>query len=88
MYGSNLIFNFQKPRSNSVVLTFNQMGIKLVDYTGMTPAKRRPLIINIAADYYLELVEHDKEDDIFNHYDWEIDYLLGFVKIPPSALIK
>jgi hypothetical protein len=77
-----MMINFPSFADKPLVLTFAQLGINPVDYFDMDRAD----YINIAADYFLEITG-DRDYEVFCHYEWEIDYLAGLIKIPRSALI-
>ena len=81
-----MLFNFPSFADKPLILTFDQLGINLADYNGVPFSKIRPEFINRAADYMLEFSgEYDYE--VFQHYEWEIDYIQRLIKIPRSALI-
>jgi hypothetical protein len=81
-----MMINFPSFVDKPLILTFAQLGINPADYNGLTFDKIRPDYINIAADYFLEITG-DRDYETFCHYEWEIDYLSGLIKIPRSALI-
>jgi hypothetical protein len=68
-----------------MVLYFDEIGINLADYNGYSFEKIRPLIINQAVDYILSF-DGDYDYEVFDHYEWEIDYILRKIIIPQSAL--
>jgi hypothetical protein len=79
-----MMINFPSFADKPLILTFQQLGINPVDYFDMDRAD----YINIAADYFLEIAGEGAHDyEVFCHYEWEIDYLAGLIKIPRSALI-
>jgi hypothetical protein len=82
-----MLFNFPSFADRPIVLTFAQIGINPADYNGWTFDKIRPDYINRAADYFLDYTG-DYDYHVFCHYEWEIDYLAGLIKIPRSALIE
>jgi hypothetical protein len=83
-----MLFNLPSFADKPIVLTFAQIGINPSDYKGWPFSKIRPEYINIATDYFLEIAGEGAYDyEIFCHYEWEIDYLGGLIKIPRSALI-
>ena len=69
-----------------MILNFREIGINLADYNGVTFDKIRPLIINQAADYILEF-DGDYDYQVFNSYEWEIDYVQQRVIIPEYAFV-
>jgi hypothetical protein len=77
-----MMINFPSFADKPIVLTFDQLDINPVDYFDMDRAD----YINIAADYLLAMTG-DYDYEVFCHYEWEIDYLAGLIKIPRSALI-
>ena len=82
-----MMINFPSFADKPLILTFQQLGINPSDYNGLPFSEIRPAYINIATDYFLEITgEYDYE--VFQHYEWEIDYLAGLIKIPRSALIE
>lgn len=81
-----MLFNLPSFADKPLTLTFAQIGINPSDYNGWTFDKIRADYINIAADYMLEM-SGDRDYETFAHYEWEIDYLAGLIKIPRSALI-
>jgi hypothetical protein len=81
-----MLFNLPSFADKPLVLTFLQLGINPQDYNGLPFSIIRPEYINIAADYMLEFTG-DYDYEVFQHYEWEIDYLAGLIKIPRSALI-
>jgi hypothetical protein len=81
-----MLFNLPSFADKPVILTFLQLGINPQDYNGWTFAKIRPEYINIAADYFLDMFG-DRDYETFQHYEWEIDYLQGLIKIPRSAIL-
>jgi len=81
-----MLFNLPSFADKPVVLTFLQLGINPADYNGWTFDKIRPAYINRAADYMLDITG-DYDYELFQHYEWEIDYLAHLVKIPRSAFI-
>jgi hypothetical protein len=81
-----MFFNLPSFADKPVVLTFLQLNINPQDYNGLPFAKIRPNYINIAADYLLDMTG-DYDYETFAHYEWEIDYLAGLIKIPRSAFI-
>ncbi len=81
-----MLYNMPSFADKPIVLTFAQIGINPSDYNGMPFDKIRPDYINRAADYFLEYTG-DYDYEVFQHYEWEIDYLSGLIKIPRSALI-
>ena len=85
-----MLFNLPSFADKPVILTFAQIGINPQEYNGWTFEKIRPDYINRAADYLLE--ESPKhfgfyDYEVFQHYEWEIDYLNQLIKIPRSALL-
>ena len=69
-----------------MILNFHEIGINLADYNGFSFEQIRPLIINQAVDYILEFGgEYDYE--VFNSYEWEIDYVQQRVIIPEYAFV-
>ena len=83
-----MLFNLPSFADKPVILTFCQLDINPSDYNGLPFSKIRPNYINIAADYFLEIAGEGAYDyEVFCHYEWEIDYLAGLIKIPRSALI-
>jgi hypothetical protein len=83
-----MMINFPSFADKPLVLTFAQLGINPSDYNGMRFDQIRPEYINIATDYFLEIAGEGAYDyEVFCHYEWEIDYLAGLIKIPRSALI-
>ena len=83
---NKMLFNFPSFADRPIVLTFAQIGINPADYNGWTFDKIRPDYINRAADYFLDYTG-DYDYHVFTHYEWEIDYLAGLIKIPRSAFI-
>jgi hypothetical protein len=81
-----MLFNLPSFADKPLVLTFVQLGINPADYNGLPFEKIRPEYINIATDYMLDFTG-DRDYETFAHYEWEIDYLAGLIKIPRSALI-
>ena len=81
-----MLFNLPSFADKPVTLTFCQLNINPQDYNGLPFSKIRPEYINIAADYLLD-ISGDRDYETFAHYEWEIDYLAGLIKIPRSALI-
>jgi hypothetical protein len=81
-----MLFNLPSFADKPIVLTFLQLGINPADYNGWTFDKIRPEYINRAADYMLEFTG-DRDYEVFQHYEWEIDYLARLIKIPRSAFI-
>ena len=67
-----------------MILNFREIGINLADYNGVTFEKIRPLIINQAADYILEF-GGDYDYEVFNTYDWDIDYISQVIIIDESV---
>jgi len=69
-------------------LSFTTLGIKNAEFNGMSADIARGLVIDCAAEY---LLEEDpvcfglRDYEVFQHYDWEVDFTLGYVKIPDSA---
>ncbi len=83
-----MLFNLPSFADKPLILTFQQLGINPADYNGLPFSKIRPEYINIATDYFLEIAGEGAYDyEVFCHYEWEIDYLAGLIKIPRSALI-
>jgi hypothetical protein len=81
-----MLFNLPSFADKPVTLTFCQLNINPADYNGLPFSKIRPEYINIAADYLLAMTG-DYDYETFAHYEWEIDYLAGLIKIPRSAFI-
>jgi hypothetical protein len=81
-----MLFNLPSFADKPVTLTFCQLNINPADYNGLPFSKIRPEYINIAADYLLDITG-DRDYETFAHYEWEIDYLAGLIKIPRSAFI-
>ena len=81
-----MLFNLPSFADKPVTLTFCQLDINPSDYNGLPFSKIRPEYINIAADYLLAMTG-DRDYETFAHYEWEIDYLAGLIKIPRSAFI-
>lgn len=81
-----MLFNLPSFADKPVVLTFLQLGINPADYNGWTFDKIRPEYINRAADYMCDMFG-DYDYELFQHYEWEIDYLANLVKIPRSAFV-
>jgi hypothetical protein len=81
-----MLFNLPSFADKPVMLTFCQLNINPADYNGLPFSKIRPEYINIAADYLLDMTG-DRDYETFAHYEWEIDYLSGLIKIPRSAFI-
>lgn len=81
-----MLFNLPSFADKPVVLTFAQLGINPQEYNGLSFEKIRPNYINIAADYLCDFTG-DYDYELFQHYEWEIDYVQGLIKIPRSALI-
>jgi hypothetical protein len=81
-----MLFNLPSFADKPIVLTFLQCGINPQDFNGMTFEKIRPAYINMAADHFLEFTG-DYDYEVFQHYEWEIDYLAQLIKIPRSALL-
>lgn len=81
-----MLFNLPSFADKPVIMTFEQLGINPQDYNGLPFSKIRPDYINIAADYLLEITG-DRDYELFAHYEWEIDYLAGLIKIPRSAFV-
>jgi len=81
-----MLFNLPSFADKPLILTFDQLGINLADYNGVPFNKIRPEFINRAADYFLEF-SGDYDYEVFQHYEWEIDYIGRLIKIPRSALI-
>lgn len=67
-----------------MILNFSEIGINLADYNGFSFEKIRPLIINQAADYILEF-GGDYDYEVFNTYDWDIDYIRQVIIIDESV---
>ena len=79
-------YNLPSFGDKPLILTFLQLGINQADYNGIPFSKIRSEYINIATDYMLEFTG-DYDYEVFQHYEWEIDYLNQLIKIPRSALI-
>lgn len=69
-----------------MILHFSEIGINLADYNGYSFEKIRPLIINQCADYILEF-GGDYDYEVFNSYEWEIDYVQQLVIIPEYVFV-
>jgi hypothetical protein len=69
-----------------MIIKFSDAGINLADYNGYSFEKIRPLIINQVADYILEY-EDIYDYEVFNSYEWEIDYVQQLVIIPEYAFV-
>lgn len=82
-----MLFNLPSFADKPIVLTFAQIGINPQEYNGWTFDKIRPDYINRAADYMLEW-SGAYDFEVFQHYEWEIDYLQQLIKIPRSALLQ
>ena len=67
-----------------MILNFREIGINLAEYNGFSFEQIRPLIINQCADYILEF-GGDYDYEVFNSYEWEIDYVQHLVIIPEYA---
>ena len=67
-----------------MVLYFEEIGINMADYNGFPFEKIRPLIINQAVDYIISF-DGDYDYEVFDHYEWEIDYVQRKILIPESA---
>lgn len=81
-----MFLNLPSFADKPVIMTFCQLNINPSDYNGMSFDKIRPNYINIAADYLLDITG-DYDYELFQHYEWEIDYVQQLIKIPRSALI-
>lgn len=81
-----MLFNLPSFADKPLILTFVQIGINPQDYNGISFEKIRPDYINRAADYLCDITG-DRDYELFAHYEWEIDYLAGLIKIPRSALL-
>lgn len=68
---------------------FNELGIYLPEYNGMTVSSVNALIIDKAANYYKTLYGfYDYlDEDCFIHYNWHVDLVQRFVDIPDNALV-
>ena len=69
-----------------MVLTFDEIGVKMVEYNGLTLGPTIGYIINKAADYLLKdsaLRDYEK----FYHYEWNVDIVMHTVTIPENAFI-
>lgn len=68
---------------------FLELGLYMPDYNGMTISSVNALIIDKAANYYRTLYGFYDclDEDIFNHYNWNVDIVQRFVEIPNDALI-
>ena len=68
---------------------FNELGIYLPEYNGMSISSVNALIIDKAANYYKTLYGfYDYlDEDCFNHYNWHVDIVQRFVDIPDNALV-
>ena len=83
-----MLFKLPSFAVKPLIRTFDQFDINTQDYNGLSFEKIRPEYINIATDYFLETAGEGAYDyEVFQHYEWEIDYLSGLIKIPRSALI-
>ena len=73
-----------------MILTFEELGINLQEYTGMTVWAMETAIINIAADYMKYALygatEYDSDEQFFAHYNWDINPVTRLVTIPDNAL--
>jgi len=67
-----------------MIISFVDAGINLADYNGYSFEQIRPLIINQVADYILEF-DGNYDYEVFNSYEWEIDYVQQLVIIPEYA---
>lgn len=67
---------------------FTELGIFLAEYNGMRIDSINALVIDRAANFYKNLygMEDYLDEDVFNHYNWNVDYVQRFVEIPDSAL--
>lgn len=81
-----MLFNLPSFADKPLIITFLQLGINPAEYNGWTFDKIRADYINRAADYILDMTG-DYDYEVFQHYEWEIDYLAGLIKIPRSAFI-
>ena len=81
-----MFLNLPSFADKPVIITFEQLNIIPQDYNGLSFDKIRPEYINIAADYLLE-VTGDYDYELFQHYEWEIDYVQRLIKIPRSAFV-
>ena len=70
-----------------MIISFRDAGINLADYNGLSFEKIRSLIINQVTDYILEYEYVGNDYDVFNHYEWEIDYTRQLAIIPESAFV-
>lgn len=69
--------------------SFNELGLFMADYNGMRFDSVRAIIIDKAADKYKILFGMDDflDEDVFNHYNWNVDIVQRFVEIPDSAFV-
>lgn len=81
-----MFLNLPSFADKPVIMTFDQLGINPPEYNGLCFKKIRPEYINIAADYLCDFTG-DYDYEIFQHYEWEIDYVQRLIKIPRSAFV-
>ena len=67
---------------------FTELGIFMPEYNGMRIDSVNALIIDRTADYYKSVFGFvDWDENLFNHYNWNVDIVQQFVEIPDDALV-
>ncbi len=69
-------------------LSFTTLGTKNAEFNGMSADIARQLVINRAAEFMLEedpVCFGYQDYEVFVHYEWEVNFTLGYVSIPDSA---
>ena len=72
-----------------IMFTFTELGIFLPEYNGMRIDSVNAIIIDKAANMYRTLFgfEDYLDEDVFNHYNWNVDLVQGYISIPDNALV-
>ncbi len=63
---------------------FEHCDINMADYNGLTFMQARALIIDKVVDHFTK-INNQRDYEIFNHYNWEVNVTLGYFKIPRDA---
>ena len=68
---------------------FTELGIFLAEYNGMRVDSINALIIDKAAELYKTIygMWDYLDEDVFNHYRWNVNLIGRYVEIPDSALV-
>ena len=68
---------------------FTELGVFLAEYNGMRVDSVNALIIDKAAELYKTIygMWDYLDEDVFNHYRWNVNLIGRYVEIPDSALV-